>query len=271
MNIRDLYDENGYYIFKKVLKLDQINKVMNAINFVIDQQLSYTQLNKKGKINKNLSVFKKLKILFDSDINRYLKVVKSFQNLSEIYEIFFSSEIKKVLDDLKITKSSIPTGPVFHLMSRALRIPNGYFGVPAHQDYPSMCGSLDAPILWIPLVDIDKKLYPLDLIPKSNKKGLSKGIIGNNCYEIDKNEYSDDDFVSIEVQKQDIIIMSPFTIHRSNTDGKLNDVRFACSIRFDNLEESTFIERAYPSAYKRVIDRNLFENDKLDSLIHKNF
>lgn len=160
---------------------------------------------------------------------------------------------------MKIYKSLIPTGPVVHIMSKDLMIPGGYYGLPPHQDYPSMQGSLDSLIAWVPLVNIDKDFYPLEIIPRSNNEGMLPGKMTEKYYEIDPLLYKNDDFISVEVEVGDVVLMSSFTVHRSGTNGRADDVRIACSIRFDNVEEESFIKRTYPTVYKRTVDRILLE------------
>jgi len=269
-NIREIYNDNGYHISKSCLAQSQIDKVLSAISFVFEQQLQFLSINfKQGDGSSINCLYDKMKLLFHSDIARYLKVIKALSNLTEVYDIFFSDQIRNLLKEIGITHSFIPTGPVLHIMSYELKIPHGYHGLPPHQDYPSMCGSIDAPILWIPLVDINKDLYPLELIPQSNQKGVLSGTISENCYEINKDHYQESDFISTEVSRGDIVIMSPFTVHRSGTRGRKNAVRISCSMRFDNLNEENFIERCYPTAYKRVIDRDMFQRENLISRIFK--
>ncbi len=263
-NIKESYNKNGYHIAKSSLDQSQIDNIISSISFVLKQQLRLLSISFAEYEDSDIDgLYNKMSLLFQADLARYIKVIKSLSNLKSVYELFFSRNIKNLLEQMDIHHSMVPTGPVLHIMSSDLKIPNGYYGLPPHQDYPSMCGSIDAPILWIPLVDIDKNLYPLELIPQSHKKGVLPGKISENCYEIDNSYYQESDFIKVEVEKRDAVIMSPFTIHRSGLYGKNNNVRISCSIRFDNIEEKNFIERAYPTAYKRVIDREMFQRENL--------
>ena len=269
-NIKKSYDQNGYHIIKSTLGQQQIDNVVTAIGFVFRQQLNLLSISFIDNSDADIKgLYDKMNLLFRADLERYIKVIKSLSNLKEVYELFFSNQVANLLEQIGISHSIISTGPVLHIMSRDLKIPNGYYGLPPHQDYPSMCGSIDAPILWIPLVNINKDLYPLELIPQSHNKGIFPGKISENCYEIDQLCYQESDFVEVEVEKGDIVIMSPFTIHRSGIHGKNNTVRISCSMRFDNIEEKNFIKRAYPTAYKRTIDRDMFQRENLINNLFK--
>jgi ectoine hydroxylase-related dioxygenase (phytanoyl-CoA dioxygenase family) len=141
-------------------------------------------------------------------------------------------------------------------MSESLKVPNGYFGLGAHQDWPSMQGSLDSLIVWAPLVDIDKDLYPLELVPGSHKNGLIKSEVKENYSEIEDGLYTTSDFIPVEVQKGDVIFMSSFTVHRSSIIGHKNKIRLACSLRYENMQEDTYVDRGFPTAYQRSVQRN---------------
>lgn len=254
-NLLQFYNSNGYYIAKSALSKGTIKSVINTIDTLYEQQLSLHELGFK-----DFSLFQKMKLLFDYNTATYLKVAGALGRLCDVYEIFLSKEIKTLISTLSINKLLIPTGPVVHIMSQDLMIPGGYFGLPAHQDYPSMQGSLDSLVVWVPLVDIDRNFYPLEVIPKSHSNGILSGKMTEKYYEINQSLYKNDDFVPIEVEVGDVVFMSSFTVHRSGTNGKKQDVRLSCSMRFDNLEEESFIKRVYPTVYKRTVDRVFLEN-----------
>ena len=64
----------------------------------------------------------------------------------------------------------------------------------------------------------------------------------------------------------DVVFMSNFMIHRSGQKGFAENVRIACSTRFDNGTENTFVDRCYPSAYTRNVIREQFHNISNDTI-----
>ncbi|QTN30431.1 phytanoyl-CoA dioxygenase family protein [Rhodoferax sp. AJA081-3] len=46
-----------------------------------------------------------------------------------------------------------------------------------HQDYWSVQGSLDGVVVWMPLVDVDKENFPLEVIPQSHLKAFCHLVI----------------------------------------------------------------------------------------------
>ena len=143
------------------------------------------------------------------------------------------------------------------MQANSLKIPNGYFGLEAHQDFPSVQGSLDGFVVWVPLVDIDVNRYPLEVIPCSHKNGILPSSENSSAsWEIKPECYQEADFVPAICEVGDVIFMSNFTVHRSSKKGD-NRLRMACSTRYDNANEEAFIERCYPSAYIRSVERKI--------------
>jgi ectoine hydroxylase-related dioxygenase (phytanoyl-CoA dioxygenase family) len=60
--------------------------------------------------------------------------------------------------------------------------------------------------------------------------------------------FSDDDFVPVETEQGDALFFSAFLVHRSGTN-VTNSIRWSCHFRYNNLDETTFVERGYPHNY----------------------
>ena len=66
-------------------------------------------------------------------------------------------------------------------------------------------------------------------------------------------------FESVLVNRGDVVFMSYYTLHRTGIDGFKNNVRIAVSTRYDNADEATFVRRGFPTAYGRLVNRNLVD------------
>jgi ectoine hydroxylase-related dioxygenase (phytanoyl-CoA dioxygenase family) len=103
----------------------------------------------------------------------------------------------------------IAGGQVIHIQADSLKIPNGYFGLDAHQDFPSVQGSIDGFVVWVPLVDIDLNRYPLEVIPQSHKNGILPSFEHNDSTWVVKPEcYTEADFIPVVCEAGDVIFMS---------------------------------------------------------------
>lgn len=151
----------------------------------------------------------------------------------------------------------LPGGDVALLMAEDLKIPGGYFGLGAHQDFPSVQGSLDGVVVWIPLTDVDENSFPLEVVPGSHRLGLVTDVEETrNGWQIPAASLDQSAFQPVKVQAGDVVFMSYFTVHRSGLNG--NRLRIALSTRFDNASEPTFVERSYPTAYLRSVHREQY-------------
>ncbi len=186
---------------------------------------------------------------FSQGEEKYLSLLRMIAKRTCFQHIFLFLE--NDLSLLGISSPIICEQPVIHVMSPELRIADGYYGTVAHQDWPSVQGSLDMVTVWIALNDASVGNFPLEVISGSHLGGLREGKINGSVLEI---ECDDKDFVPIECKAGDVIFMSGFLIHRT---GSGTGFRVAVSQRFDNASEPTFIERGYPCAQKRIVDRKI--------------
>lgn len=218
MSLREDYNRDGYAIIREIVSPHRL------------------MINLYG-----------LKSMFDSDIKKYIGFLTSMAKHIEAQKLFL--DIRDI--GIIISHPIIASQPVLHVMSPDLRIPDGYYGTAAHQDWTSTQGSLDCVTVWIALTHITPNDFPLEVIPGSHKRGLLDGKTNGSVLEVDVDEK---EFVPIECKAGDVVFLSGFTVHRT---GKGNGFRVAVSQRFDNAAEPTFIERGYPCAQKRFVDRNI--------------
>jgi len=258
------YKRNGYYIEKSahVKWLNDLSTILSDIDTVILQQLHRldTTLSLNVSTHKE-TVHKHLNQLLNLDKTAYIASLKLCANLFSVHSLFMSPGIVEMLRSFGIQLPVLQTTPVMHIMANNLKIPNGYYGIGVHQDWPSMQGSLDTVIVWIPLMGVDTNNFPLELIPGSHLGGLYSGKTSELLYETDPEHYNEKNFVPAELAFGDILYMSSFLLHRSTLTGG-DGLRIACSNRYENACEATYINRVYPHAQRRVVNREF---------IHQNF
>lgn len=240
---------------KSFFTTEQIDNVRSAI---------VQTINSKLNLNNNWSnIFLTLKELHSSNIDEYKKVVGSLYRNYEVQKISNSTKIINFLKTfLNFENIFLPGGNVVHIMANELKIPNGYFGIGSHQDYPSVQGSLNGIVSWFPLMEVNSNSFPLLIIPNSHLKGLlpTKKDKKGQCI-IENTIFSESDFKAIEMKPTDLILMSVFTVHKSSLSGDKNKLRIALSSRYCDGSETTFIQRCFPSAYQRTVHRDLiFDN-----------
>ena len=249
------YNTAGFYVAKGLLKKSDINSVNASLLRSVAAQLSLL-----GAPTCAIDLFSSLRELHARDIERYKKVVAALWRKSDVFDLMHSPAIRGFLrEKFNWKETFLPGGQVILIMAEELKIPNGYFGLIPHQDFPSVQGSLDGVVVWLPLTDVDKGNYPLEVIPGSHQKGLLSMIDhGTSTSEVDPAAYDERKFIPVEVETGDVVFMSYFTIHRSCTVGTPGRCRIAVSTRFDNAYEPTYLERAYPTAYVRSVHREQY-------------
>lgn len=249
------FKKNGFYIARGLINSDEVIAVRESLHKNFKDQLRFL-----GESVADKELLSTMQRLHSIDIERYKKLVGALWRKMEVYNLMHHRNILKYLSDVFGWKDIfLPGGQVVHIMAEELKIPNGYFGLVAHQDFPSVQGSLDGVVAWLPLVDVDRGNYPLEVIPGSHLNGLLPAKESSNkTWEVDNSQCRNELFVPVEVNVGDVVFMSLFTVHRSSQNGDAGRLRCALSTRFDNADEPTFIERCYPTAYLRTVQREQY-------------
>lgn len=253
------YKKNGYYIASDVLPLSALQKTFYEMDIILVQQL-----HRLGCIEVPTDVLEgvhqHMRLLHALDQHSYLQSLKLWAKLFSMQALIMHENILAITHDLGIELPVFQTTPVVHVMANDLKIIGGYHGVGVHQDWPALQSGLDTLTIWFPFMNVDKHNFPVELIPGSHTKGLYPGVPAEHIYAVNPNYYREEDFIPMEVGLGDVLFMSNFTLHRSSlqSDSRL---RIAGSARYENASEKTFIDRVYPTAQKRVIQRDLISPD----------
>lgn len=228
--------KNGYSVAKQVVPHAMLNRIWINLHFLIVKQLERFDITPVADMKKNLEA------LLRHDIDVYIATLALASRLKCVFDLFgtfFTDEIM-----------AYPSMPVLHVMADTLKVPGGYWGTLAHQDWASTQGSLDTMTVWVPVTNT-KDNFPLEVIPDSHKKGLLGGKSNGSVLEVEGDGF----FVPVDAEFGDAVIMPAFLVHRTGKGG--NGLRVAVSMRYENVKEKTFIERGYPCAQKRVVDREI--------------
>lgn len=259
-SVLETYRRDGYCVAKGILPLDKILEFHAEISRVFSSQLEF--LGKGAELTDgSASPLALMKKLFQYDRKRYLASLRLISRFYSLQMIMLDENIMNQVRLLGLVLPVVQARPVFHVMSQDLRFEHGYFGFGVHQDWPALQGSLDMVTIWVPLVDVDRDLYPLEILPGSHTQGLLPGRVTEHIREVDPSYYSESDFVPVEARLGDVVFMSAFALHRSGIKGRRHDVRLAASCRYENAMEPCFIEHAYPFCQHTTVSRELLFED----------
>lgn len=197
-----------------------------------------------------------LRLLLDANPKRYVAALTLCSKLASLWELYLDRDVRFTALDVGILFPVFQTQPAVHVMGDRLRIPGGYHGFGAHQDWPTLQGSLDTVTVWIPLTPVGPENFTMEVAPGSHKSGLYPSERKDNIFEV-QGEITN--WTPIVAQTGDVVFMSAFTVHRSSQEGA--GLRIASSMRYENAAEPTFVERGYPFAHKRVVQQDLITPD----------
>jgi phytanoyl-CoA hydroxylase len=183
---------------------------------------------------------------FQENAAAFMNAGKVCQHLISLHRLSLAEPLLRQLHDLGLEVPVICTRPVIYFNTRKLARTEAYYKTPPHQDWRSMQGSLNAMVVWIPLVDIDEPLGALRVIPGSHREGLCESQPDEWYRHIEG--VSDGDFLSVEVRAGDALFFSAFLIHASG-DNTTDAIRWSCHFRYNDLAEMTYVARNYPSPY----------------------
>jgi phytanoyl-CoA hydroxylase len=239
------FNKNGSVLLKGFFSNEEIDNVRNDAKRVFLAQMLKLGILDSSEVSESefeASLYK----YFERDQRGFMNCGKQIQHLISLHRLSLKPGIEDTLRALGMEFPNISTRPVLYFNSPRLAEKEVYWRVFPHQDWRSMQGSLDSIIVWVPLIDIDRRLGALEVIDRSHRLGLVAGDLIDSFGKVE--EVSDDDFTEVEVEKGDALFFSAFLVHRSGTNST-GSIRWSCHFRYNNLNEATFIERGYPHPY----------------------
>lgn len=222
------YAEQGYYHHRRLFDPEIIHSIKQQIDLVFE---TYT-----GKPVSDESVIE----LFRNDFDGFHGCAQACQNLLSLCRLQCHFVMMNAIYDLGLELLSINTRPLLSVSSRHTAKSDIHWRVPAHQDWPSVQGSINGVTCWMPLVDVTPELGPLEVAAGTHLLGyLDHDDVG---VPVLNGDYK---FTPIEMSVGDALFFNAFTVHRSGNNVS-DRIRWSMHFRYNDLRESTFIDRKYP-------------------------
>lgn len=240
------YKKNGFELIKGFFEPEVISKIQIEAKNVFANQMKRLGISYDLESEENF--LEGMARLFQEDFEAFVFCGKQVQHLISLHSIAVNDEIVGKLKAYELDSPVISTRPVLYFNHPDLAKEKVYNSVFAHQDWRSMQGSIDAMIIWIPLVSVSKKMGALRVIPESHKWGLVSTELdqGFGRVELDENQRSK--FIDVQVEQGDALFFSSFLVHESGNN--ISDkIRWSCHFRYNNLNEQSFIDRKYFHPY----------------------
>ena len=240
------YQKNGFLLIPSFFDLKTLDSIRSESKKVFVSQMLQAGLQVSESMTEN-DFEQALYHYFKQDLQGFIYTSKTCQYLLSLHRLAVAENVVEQIQNLGLRHPSLCTRPFLSMDSPYLAKSESYYKTPAHQDWRSMQGSLNAIVLWIPLVDVDKSLGALEVIPESHLRGLETTKPDEWYRELSESP-QDDQFASIEIKKGDALFFSAFLIHRSGINNS-NSIRWSSHFRYNDLAEPTFIDRQYPNPY----------------------
>lgn len=259
---KEFYKNNGYFLLKSFFKKEEIVKILHDAKSVFFSQFlakSYTKESLMDKVSEE-DFNKMMYRLFEEDVQCLTNCGKQVQHLISLHRLSLDQRIIDLLKQTGLITPTISTRPVMFFNHPKLAKQKLFHTVDAHQDWRSMQGSLNSVVIWIPLVDIDRGLGALEILPKSHLHGLRTDHIDGGFGMVQLSDEETKNIISIEVEAGDALLFSSFLIHQSGKNIS-DSPRWSCHFRYNDLMEETFIQRKYAHPYIYRPDEALITED----------
>ena len=258
---RSFYNRNGYWVLKQFFQKEKVEAIYKDAKNVFLRQFiekGYCSSQKLEEIN--LSNFDEMMYrLFEEDFETLSNCGKQAQHLIKLHNLSLSKKILVLLKEVGLASPVISTRPVLFFNHPKLSKKKVYYKVDAHQDWRSMQGSLNSVVIWLPLVDINKELGALQILPESHLNGLRTDHINTGFGMVKLVQEEEEKLLTVEVERGDIILFSSFLIHQSGNN-ITNTPRWSCHFRYNDLDEPTFISRKFAHPYSYYPKSELITN-----------
>jgi hypothetical protein len=240
------YRENGFLLRKGFFGKQEVEAIRRDAKDIFVAQMLRLNIVNTGELSEadfEAGMFK----LFQADLQTFVNCGKQAQHLISLHRLSLDHRITRAIGELGLEFPNISTRPLLYFNSRSLAKKEVYWRLSLHQDWRSMQGSLDAIVVWVPLIDIGKSLGALEVFPGTHRLGLVEATMIDGYGHIET-PASRPDPHPVEVEVGDALFFSAFLLHQSGTN-VTDAIRWSCHFRYNNLNEATFIQRGFPHPY----------------------
>lgn len=245
--LREQFNEDGYVILRNFLEKDQVNSIYTEARKIFAAQIKRVT-GKSVDIDDKDAFENAMFELFEKDFEAFVGTGKTVQHSFSLHRLGLDPEIENLLKEVGLANPVIGARAAMQFNSRFLsKDGSKHWKLDAHQDWRTGQGSLDSAVIWFPMVDAGAEIGALQVIPGSHKFGLQASSASGYQGGI-TSSLKEEDFIQTEFKVGDILIFSSFLIHQSGNN-VTNNIRWSVQLRYNNLDEPTFIERGYPMAY----------------------
>lgn len=195
--------------------------------------------------------------LFNEDATHNRNLIKRFGDTLEVARFMSSPQLEQIARDIGIHEPVFCGPVVTHYTSHDLT--GQSYGLPFHQDWPSMASSDNGLIIWFNLTDSGPSTHGIEVAPGFHRNGILDGENHPNGYILKQQSFPGS--VVPAVSLGGIVFMSAFLPHRTYVNPAFKGWKLSLSRRFDDLRCPQWHLRRFANAYGTVVNRELFTSN----------
>jgi hypothetical protein len=203
------------------------------------------------------------KMTADYEINRNL--IRRLADHPSTKQIFSSAPLIDEIGKTCGIRVPILCGPTFTHYTSHDHTGRSY-GLPFHQDYPSLASSLNAVVCWFNFNATDKNSHGIELVDHQiTDRWLYPGEQRDNGYIIKDQELRDTQKSLPQIPFGSVLIFSAFTPHRTHVHPDHLGWKLSLSQRYEDLKHPSCSHNKYRNAYEYCVNRNLYKETLISS------
>lgn len=198
------------------------------------------------------------RLRFNDDAPHNRNLIKRFGDSLDVARVLSSKRLEEIALDIGV-QEPVFCGPVVtHYTSHDLT--GQSYGLPFHQDWPSMGSSDNAVIIWFNLTDSGPTTHGIEVAPGFHRHGILEGENRPNGYVLKQQSFPGSVVPTVAVGS--IVFMSALLPHRTYVNSTFTGWKLSLSRRFDDLQCPRWTFRQYGNAYSTIVNRELFASTR---------
>jgi hypothetical protein len=194
---------------------------------------------------------------FNDDAAHNRNLIKRFGDTLDVTRFMSSPHLEAIVRDIGV-QEPVFCGPVVtHYTSHDLT--GQSYGLPFHQDWPSMGSSDNGLIIWFNLTDSGPATHGIEVAPGFHRNGILDGENHPNGYILKQQSFPGS--VVPAVAAGGMVFMSALLPHQTYVNPAFTGWKLSLSRRFDDLRCPAWPTRRFANAYGTVVNRELFTSN----------